>query len=172
MTSRRTATKFNERGILEERLRTQGQEAQFQAAARLREEPRANAQLRLRLSASPEEVPVARAAITRLCEHLEINDEQTNNIRLAVTEACSNCAMHAYEESTATGTYVLAARVDRHALLVTICDSGQRVHNTRASIHPGLGCGLSLIQALADSAEITSRPNGGTRVVMRFAMCA
>jgi anti-sigma regulatory factor (Ser/Thr protein kinase) len=80
--------------------------------------------------------------------------------------------MHAYEEGTATGTYVLDARVEHQALRVTVCDSGLGVHNTRADVHPSLGCGLYLIQTLPDSAEITSRPSGGTRIVMRFAMSA
>jgi anti-sigma regulatory factor (Ser/Thr protein kinase) len=128
--------------------------------------------LRLRLSASPEEVPFARAAITRLCEHLEIGDEQTDRIRLAVTEACSNCVLHAYDERADTDTYVLDARVDQHALRVTICDSGVGLHNARVNTHPSLGCGLHLIQGLADSADVSSRPSGGTRVVMRFAMSA
>ena len=173
MTSRRTATEFDGREVIADRLRTQRHDVRSQVAERLRVRDHARmSQLRLRLSASPEEVPFARAAITRLCEHLEIDDEQTNNIRLAVTEACSNCALHAYDEGTARGTYVLDARVDQHALRVTVCDSGLGVHNTGANIHPGLGCSLYLIQTLSDSAEITSRPGGGTRVVMRFAMCA
>jgi stage II sporulation protein AB (anti-sigma F factor) len=144
-----------------------------QAAARLRVRDCARmSRLRLRLSASPEEVPFARAAITRLCEHLEIDDEQTERIRLAVTEACSNCVLHAYAERADGETYVLDARVDLHALRVTVCDSGIGVHNARPNIHPSLGYGLTLIQTLADSAEVSTRPSGGTRVVMRFAMSA
>jgi anti-sigma regulatory factor (Ser/Thr protein kinase) len=127
--------------------------------------------LRLRLSASPEEVRFARTAITRLCEHLEIDAQRTQNVRLAVTEACSNCVLHAYE-GTALGTYVLEARVEREALRVTVCDSGVGVNQARASIHPDAGYGLHLIRTLADSAEISSPPSGGTRVVMRFMMCA
>jgi anti-sigma regulatory factor (Ser/Thr protein kinase) len=142
-----------------------------QAAARLRVRDRARlSQLRLRLSASPEEVPFARAAITRLCEHLEIEDEQTERIRLAVTEACSNCVLHAYDERADGETYVLDARVDQHALRVTVCDSGVGLLNARTNTQPSLGYGLHLLQGLADSAEISSRPSGGTRVVMRFAM--
>jgi anti-sigma regulatory factor (Ser/Thr protein kinase) len=128
------------------------------------------AQLRLRLSASAEEVAFARAAITRLCEHLAIDDEQTERIRLAVTEACSNCARHAYAEPADTDTYVLDARVDQQALRVTVSDSGVGMHKARVDTCPGRGYGLHLIQGLADSAEISSRPSGGTRVVMRFAM--
>lgn len=132
-------------------------------------------QLRLRLSASPDEVPFARAAITRLCEHFQIADAQTENIRLAVTEACSNCVQHAYD-TMSEGTYVLDARVDNDALHVTVCDSGVGVHNAQAAVRPGfesgLGSGLYLIRTLADSAEISTRPSGGTRVVMRFALGA
>jgi anti-sigma regulatory factor (Ser/Thr protein kinase) len=129
-------------------------------------------QLRLRLSASPEEVPFARAAVTRLCEHLEIGDEQTERIRLAVTEACSNCVLHAYGKRAHSETYVLDARVEHQALRLTVCDSGVGVHNAGVNSRPGLGQGLHLIQGLADSAEVSSRPSGGTRVVMRFAMTA
>jgi anti-sigma regulatory factor (Ser/Thr protein kinase) len=172
MTAERPAFERDGHSVIAARRGAQGEEASLQAAARLGVRDRARmSQLRLRLSASPEEVPFARAAITRLCEHLEIGDEQTNDIRLAVTEACSNCVQHAYE-GTATGTYVLDARVHHHALRVTVCDSGLGVHNIQANVHPGLGCGLYLIQTLPDSAEVTSRPSGGTRVVMRFALSA
>jgi anti-sigma regulatory factor (Ser/Thr protein kinase) len=129
-------------------------------------------QLRLRLSASPGEVPFARAAITRLGEHLEIDDEQTQRIRLAVTEACSNCVLHAYDKSAISETYMLDARIDQEALRVTVCDSGIGIHNARANTQSSLGFGLHLIQGLADSAEVLSRPSVGTRVIMRFAMSA
>ena len=65
-----------------------------------------------------------------------IDDKPTERIRLAVTEAFSNCVLHAYEDNSDTAA------------------------------------GLQLIQKLADSAEVSSRPSGGTRVVMRFAMSA
>jgi serine/threonine-protein kinase RsbW len=173
MTAGRTAIEPGGPEVLAARLETPRQDAGLQAARqrRVREHARMS-RLRLRLRASPEEVPFARAAITRLCEHLEIDDEKTQNIRLAVTEACSNCVLHAYDESTTRGTYVVEARVDHRALLVTVCDSGVGVHHARANVHPDPGYGLHLIQTLADSAEISARPNGGTRVAMRFAMCA
>ena len=93
-------------------------------------------QLRLRLSASPDEMAFARAAITRLCEHFQIADAQTENIRLAVTEACSNCVLHAYGRQMGVGTYVLDARVDNDALHITVCDSGVGVHNAQAAVDP------------------------------------
>ncbi len=39
----------------------------------------------------------AARAIARLCEHLELEEELAGQIRLAVTEACTNCVLHAYD---------------------------------------------------------------------------
>ena len=161
------------RGVIAALPDMQREAARLQSVARLRVRDHARmSRLRLRLSASADEVPFARAAITRLCEHLEIEDEQTECIRLAVTEACSNCVLHAYGDGPDNCTYVLDARVDRQALRVTICDSGVGIHDARANTCPSLGRGLHLIQSLADSAQVSSRPSGGTRVVMLFAMSA
>jgi stage II sporulation protein AB (anti-sigma F factor) len=176
MTSRQSATSPAEHAVLAARLRRQRREThQALASSRIRDCARLS-QLRLRLSASPEEVPFARAAITRLCEHLQIANAQTENIRLAVTEACSNCVLHAYDKAAIGATYVLEARIDHDFLRVTVCDTGVGVHNAQASVRPaagsGLGSGLYLIHTLADRAEISTRPSGGTRVVMRFAISA
>ncbi|MDX6630797.1 MAG: serine/threonine-protein kinase RsbW [Gaiellales bacterium] len=127
--------------------------------------------LRLHLSATPEEVPFARAAITRLCEHLEIGDELAERIRLAVTEACTNCVLHAYDQGTDEATYVLDARLNRGVMRVVVCDRGVGVgvDNGGPSGH-SLGLGLALIEQLADASDVSPRPGGGTRVVMRFAL--
>ena len=126
--------------------------------------------LRLHLSATPEEVPFARAAITRLCEHLDIDGELTERIRLAITEACTNCVLHAYAEGADGATYVLDARTEGRALRVVVCDRGVGVRNAQPNLLASLGFGLNLIKELADSSDISARPGGGTRVVMRFAM--
>jgi serine/threonine-protein kinase RsbW len=165
MTARRTPLELPRRGVVSTGL---GSRKPLPVSSYVR-----LSRLRLCLSARPDEVPFARAAITRLCEHLGIQGEQAQNIRLAVTEACSNCVLHAYDENTAEGTYVLEARVDHDALRVSVCDSGVGMHQAHANIHPGLGYGLRLIKTLADSTEISSpRPGGGTRLVMRFAIGA
>jgi anti-sigma regulatory factor (Ser/Thr protein kinase) len=171
---RQDTTEFGApRGVIAARPGLQREAAGLPAAPWLRVRDRARmSRLRLRLSASADEVPFARAAITRLCEHLEIEDEQTERIRLAVTEACTNCVLHAYGDGPDTCTYLLDARVDQQALRVTVCDSGVGIHNARGNTRPSLGHGLHLIQSLADSAQVSSRPGGGTRVVMLFAMSA
>ena len=122
------------------------------------------------MQALPERVPHARSAITRLCEHLEIEDELAGQIRLAVTEACTNCVLHAYVEDCGTdSTFALEARADADDLLVVVRDAGAgitAVHSARA----GLGLGLRLMRQATTSMDVTSRPGGGTRVAMRFAL--
>ena len=126
--------------------------------------------LRLHLSATAEEVPFARAAITRLCEHLELDDELTEDIRLAVTEACTNCVLHAYDERAGSATYVLDARVEQEWLRIVVGDRGMGMAETRMDECSGLGFGMKIIRILSDNSDVSSRPGGGTRVVMRFAL--
>ena len=126
--------------------------------------------LKLELQAVPERVPSARSAITRLCEHLEIEEELAGQIRLAVTEACTNCVLHAYGDATGVGsTFALEARVDDDDLLVVVRDAGTGITAAR-SARAGLGLGLRLMRQAASSVDVTSRPGGGTRVAMRFAI--
>jgi stage II sporulation protein AB (anti-sigma F factor) len=128
--------------------------------------------LRLQLSASTAEVPFARAAITRLCEHLGIDDHPTENIRLAVTEACSNCALHAYDDGAVSPTYTLDARVDRRDLRIVVSDRGMGLQRSQTSKARSGGYGLGIIRQLAGSSHVSERPGGGTRVVMRFPLAA
>ncbi len=125
--------------------------------------------LRIELPAVPETVPSARGAITRLCEHLEIEDELTDHIRLAVTEACTNCVLHAYDERDGDETFALEARVEDDALLVVVRDAGTGI-TPRPSPVPGLGFGMGLMRQVASSVDIASRPGRGTRIAMRFAL--
>jgi stage II sporulation protein AB (anti-sigma F factor) len=148
-------------------------ESRLRAEARTRARDMAlTSRLRLQLPASAEEVPLARAAITRLCEHLEIADRPTEDIRLAVTEACSNCALHAYDDRVESPTYTLDARIDRRDLRIVVSDCGMGLDRSRANRSRSLGYGLGMIRQLADSSHVSARPGGGTRVVMRFRLAA
>ena len=124
--------------------------------------------LSLEVPAAAAAVPGARRAITRLCEHLGLAGELTDRIRLAVTEACTNCVLHAYGDAT-TATFAVEARVDGDWLLLVVRDYG---HGMTPGRHRGdtLKLGLHLIEELADSASVSTRPGRGTRVAMRFAI--
>lgn len=110
-----------------------------------------------------------REAITELCERLEIEDDVVERIRIAVTEACTNCVQHAFAGNHRNPTYMLEAGVEDGALVVVIHDYGFGIVRGQRSTNAGLGLGLRLIDKLADSAEVASRVGHGTRVEMGFA---
>jgi anti-sigma regulatory factor (Ser/Thr protein kinase) len=133
---------------------------------RERAQPEVSIGLELELAAAPETVPNARSAVSELCDQLAIEDDVAERVRITVTEACANCVQHAYRGAPASSTYMLETRIEDHALVVIVHDCGVGMIPSK---NAGLGLGLRLIEELADSAEVSSRPGHGTRVEMRFA---
>jgi anti-sigma regulatory factor (Ser/Thr protein kinase) len=129
--------------------------------------------LSLVLPAAPEGVPRARAAVTDLCERLGLDAGQAADIRLAVTEACTNCVLHSGGNGDGVGdaTFVLDAHVEQGDLVIVVRDFGGGLLRAPAG-SAGLGLGMRLIEQLAESSEVSSRPGGGTRVAMRFNVAA
>jgi serine/threonine-protein kinase RsbW len=119
----------------------------------------------MELPAVPETVPRARAAITDLCERLDVAEGVVERVRIAVTEACTNCVLHAYQSDRTNSTYMLETRIEDHSVVVIVHDRGLGMTFSR---NAGIGLGLRLIEELADSAEVSSCPGHGTRVEMRF----
>lgn len=125
--------------------------------------------LSLVFPATPEGVPRARAAVTELCEQLGIERRQADDIRLAVTEACTNCVLHSQDDESGDATFVLDARVARDELVIVVRDFGGGLLNAPVG-SGGLGLGMQLIEQLSASSQVSSRPGGGTRVSMRFSV--
>jgi anti-sigma regulatory factor (Ser/Thr protein kinase) len=136
----------------------------------MREPHAMSTRMRIELEAVPDRVPAARGAITRLCEHLEIEDALAGDIRLAVTEACANCVLHAYEDGgPEDARFALEARVEEDSLLVVVRDCGGGDLRPRTD-SARLGFGLGLMRELSSDVDVVARPGRGTRVAMRFAL--
>jgi serine/threonine-protein kinase RsbW len=121
--------------------------------------------IRLTLPARPENVAVVRHVLGALGEVLSLPDNVCEDIRLAVTEACTNVVRHAYADDG--GTIDVAVRPRGDALEVTVSDAGRGIVPSPDNGGPGLG--LPLIEALADSVELERNQDTGSRLVMRFA---
>jgi serine/threonine-protein kinase RsbW len=126
--------------------------------------------LTLELGAVPERVPGARRAVTNLCEELGFAEDLRERVRLATTEACANCVRHAYKQPVANAVFELDAHIEEDALVVTVRDGGIGFFGVRAAPTDEGGHGIELIDRVADSADIWSRPGQGTRITMRFAL--
>jgi serine/threonine-protein kinase RsbW len=122
--------------------------------------------VRLTLPARPENVAVVRHVLGAFAEALRIPDAVVEDIRLAVTEACTNVVRHAYRD-TIPGPIGVVIHPDGDALRVIVSDNGRGLGPRVDASGPGLG--LPLIAALADSVEIDDGgPGSGSRVVMSF----
>lgn len=129
--------------------------------------------MRLRLKAIPDEIAHARAAIGEFCEQSGIRPDVAENVRLAVSEACTNCVLHAYPGHVGEPTFTLDARLERHALVVVVSDQGSgaqaKPDSPRRERAPlKLGLGLRVIAQAASGVDVSSREGRGTRVAMRF----
>jgi serine/threonine-protein kinase RsbW len=120
--------------------------------------------LELTLPARPENVAVARHAIGGFADVVEMPDQTLADVKLAVTEACTNVVVHAYPNGD--GPMGLRASVDEGILRVVVVDEGRGILPRADS--PGLGLGLPLIATLAESLELGTGSNEETEVRMSF----
>jgi serine/threonine-protein kinase RsbW len=121
--------------------------------------------VRLSLQARPENVAVVRHVLGAFAEALRLPPELVEDMRLAVTEACTNVVRHAYRDGE-DGAIDVLIRPDGDRLELVVSDHGRGLGPTADVTGPGLG--LPLIAALADSLELQELPVRGSRVVMSF----
>ena len=88
------------------------------------EEATATPDLELKLPARAENVAVVRHAFGGFSEVLDVDEQTLSDIKLAVTEACTNVVIHAYDESRGTRGDGSAAAVttQQDELTVTTID--------------------------------------------------
>ena len=122
------------------------------------------ADVQLTLPARAENVAVVRHALGGLGEALALHPQTLSDVKLAVTEACTNVVVHAYGDGE--GPMEVAASIDGDALRVTVRDDGLGIVPRADS--PGLGLGLPLIATLTESLELGKTPDDRTEVTMVF----
>lgn len=123
--------------------------------------------IRLTLPASAENVALVRHVLGALAEALSMPAEAVDDIKLAVTEACTNVVRHAYRGSDAGGSLDVTAEPESGRLTVVVSDHGcGLVPNPEGG---GAGLGLPLIAALSDRLEIEHGVHEGSRLRMSFA---
>lgn len=131
--------------------------------------------VKVEIPALSEYVAVVRLAISGVATRMHFNIEEIEDIKIAVSEACTNVVQHAYPER-ADGKIYLTATLSSEVLDIVIedfgkgFDSGNPVsdkQNGSNGVNFGLGLGLTFIRSLMDESEIVSVPGKGTTVRMR-----
>lgn len=113
----------------------------------------------LEIPPKPQFVSLCRLALTAICREHRFADDDIADLKLAITEACSNSIRHAYDEddhdaSKVFVTYEMLA--DR--LVVEVRDRGRGFEYEGANTDdlPEGGLGISIIRAVCDEFEVLS----------------
>jgi serine/threonine-protein kinase RsbW len=118
----------------------------------------------LTLPARAENVAVVRHAFGGLGDALDMPDHTLADVKLAVTEACTNVVVHAYPDGE--GPMSVTAGLVDGALTVIVSDEGRGILPRPDS--PGLGLGLPLIATLATTLELGTNDRQQTELRMVF----
>ena len=121
--------------------------------------------VRLTLPARPENVAVVRHVLGAFAEALQLPDPVIEDMRLAVTEACTNVVRHAYADGD-PGPVEILIRPEGDTLQVIVSDRGRGIGPSDDTAGPGLG--LPLIAALTHKLEIAPAGESGSKLQMSF----
>ena len=120
--------------------------------------------LDLSLPATAASVGRARRSAAEAAVEAGASDELVDDIRLCVSEAVANAALHAYGDEPGS-VHVLVEQVGPD-LVVVVSDNGSGIVYGRG--RAGGGRGLGIISKVARSHCVTSARGGGTEVTMTF----
>jgi anti-sigma regulatory factor (Ser/Thr protein kinase) len=123
--------------------------------------------LEISLPARAENVAIVRHVLGGLGDALGIDEGVLADVKLAVSEACTNVVVHAYA-GDGNGLLDLDVIASAARLELVVRDHGRGMAPRADS--PGLGVGLPLIASLADTLELGTAASGGTEVRMSFGL--
>ena len=116
----------------------------------------------------------ARSAVACFAAQLDPTMEELGDIRTAVSEAVTNCIVHAYPQQL--GTVVVRCRILKdNTLDIVVKDKGIGIADIEAARRPSYttggsersGMGFTIMESFMTDLEITSTPGKGTTVHMR-----
>jgi serine/threonine-protein kinase RsbW len=125
----------------------------------------------LTIPARAEYIALCRLALTGVARTRALQDEVIADLKLALTEACSNSVRHAYEQGR-DGVVEVFYRLAGDRIEVEVSDDGAGfdaavIQRAQQELDEG-GLGIAIIRAVTDELEIGPNPNGeGSR--LRFA---
>ena len=115
----------------------------------------------------------ARAAISAFALQLDPTIEDISDIKTAVSEAVTNCIVHAYKEK-AGKIYITAEICDNFSIRIKIKDRGCGIEDIDKAMQPlfssigdeRAGLGFSVMQSFMDKISVRSRVGYGTTVTL------
>ena len=116
----------------------------------------------------------ARAAAAAFAAQLDPTLDELGDIKTAVSEAVTNCIVHAYPDSL--GRITMRLRIlDGDTLEISVKDAGVGIPDVAKAREPLFttggeersGMGFTIMESFMDKLGVRSRPGRGTTVTMR-----
>ena len=116
----------------------------------------------------------ARAAVACFAAQMDPTLEELGDIRTAVSEAVTNCIVHAYPDKL--GNITLRCRILKDNVLdIVVKDKGIGISDVEQARRPSYttggnersGMGFTIMESFMTNLEISSKPGKGTTVHMR-----
>lgn len=115
----------------------------------------------------------ARITIAAFASQLDPTIEELADIKTAVSEAVTNCIIHAYENRI--GIVRMSAKLSGNEIIIEISDHGKGIENIEAAKEPlyttkpnleRSGMGFTIMESFMDNVKVESIVGLGTRVTM------
>lgn len=115
----------------------------------------------------------ARAAVSAFLLFLDPTIAELADIKTAVSEAVTNCIVHAYPNYIGT-IYINVKVTDQNKIIIKIRDKGIGIKDVKQAIKPlfttskeeRAGLGFAVMQSFMDNVKVRSKEGSGTTVVM------
>jgi stage II sporulation protein AB (anti-sigma F factor) len=117
----------------------------------------------------------ARTAVTSFFTQLDPTVDELADIKTAVSEAVTNCIVHAYRDTI--GPIQIVARVlENNTAYIKVRDRGCGIEDVKKAMEPlfttapeeeRAGLGFAVMESFMDTLRVFSTPGKGTSVVMK-----
>lgn len=130
--------------------------------------------MQLKLPALSANEGMARAAVAAFCAQLDPSALEIADIKCAVSEAVTNCIVHAYRH-TKGDIYITVSLLEGRIAKIEIRDRGCGIEDVACARQPLFttdaagersGMGFTVMESFTDKLAVTSKEGKGTRVVM------
>lgn len=117
---------------------------------------------------------LARATVAAFTAQLDPAAPELADIKCAVSEAVTNCIVHAYRDCVGL-IYIVLRIVDGQTVRIEIRDRGCGIPDVRAARQPLFttdaagersGMGFTVMESFMDRLSVRSKPGKGTTVIM------
>jgi len=130
--------------------------------------------VRFEFPSLPENVAFARSCVGAFASQLNCTLDDIEEIKLVVSEAVSNCIIHAYQNRGDGRIEIIASLLDDRSLELTIKDYGKGIDNLEEALQPSyssdparMGMGFTFMKSFTDEMLVDSKPDEGTSVILK-----